>query len=799
MFSDEEVASANRLAFFLHPDNVVAYNVTLDALDKFWLLIKQQERRPTSEAPSKLPLPYNLLLQSSIYLASDEWERDQESDLPRKPYIYKISRDDLIVRYIKLLIWKTMDRKSCYTAIGVGCLLHSYNTTQIHSLAPDVFNEHNLRRNKSRIVAGIEDRFKKYNIISGESKDLHSRPPLKYEERLIQKSLHLLAPLLPNGITHRSYSGDILGSYFGYLSSRTEWERNHILIDPYCGGFQRLVREYNANLLKESENMLLEDPDDKLAIPDFNTDPSDSGPNQRFNPSPLSTNELISLKRSLSQNQHRRDAYRGDKLHVRIDGHEYSLSALANNGFEPLRIHPDSSYIEIIGEDKVGDILLAVFYIPEFDWTNESQRKELFITYEGGQEIACSFSPIRNSSGQVTELALKVGYLDKENKAKEKLVYTDEEARASEVSHHRSPAKRAKNYRPSLWDGVGFSKLLWRLAGASSWILDKPEFVTERTKYSAIGMAILCTAALAAISGGYAVYLALQSSITALAFGIIWGVMILNLDRFILISIGGKEKANSYKRLVLALPRLGLTVLISLIVATPLEMRLFEREIRQQLAKEHLEQLKNVTEKVNEAFPQVPLLKEEIAKLEAEIYEKEKERNTIYRETIMEADGTGGSKKYGYGPILSAKLAGLKKSEAELSLLRAKNERAIAESREKLDEIFNEQKQLASVTMHESNSIGLLAHLTALTQLCKEDNIVRTMSWFLILLLCVITAIPILTQLLSKPDLYDFYIYRMEDEARLKYAQGIDAAAARELEERLEEVTNLVRFKSRVA
>jgi hypothetical protein len=60
----------------------------------------------------------------------------------------------------------------------------------------------------------------------------------------------------------------LLETHFDGVSTRTDWERIHALIDSACAGLPGLVREYNASFPGESRARL-EDPDHALAIPCF--------------------------------------------------------------------------------------------------------------------------------------------------------------------------------------------------------------------------------------------------------------------------------------------------------------------------------------------------------------------------------------------------------------------------------------------------------------------------------------------------------------------------------------------------
>jgi hypothetical protein len=174
------------------------------------------------------------------------------------------------VRYIKFLVWQTMDRNACHVAVALGCFLYGYRPGDLADLAPEIFNHHNIRRIKRRLALQIQARFQHAQIVIGEHYTLRTRPPTAHECQLVH---HTLALFTPWGCPHVSAPApdrSILETYFDGVSGRSDWQRIHALIDPTCAGLLRLIDEYNQNFPRESD-VRLKDPDHALAIPCFNT------------------------------------------------------------------------------------------------------------------------------------------------------------------------------------------------------------------------------------------------------------------------------------------------------------------------------------------------------------------------------------------------------------------------------------------------------------------------------------------------------------------------------------------------
>jgi hypothetical protein len=99
-----------------------------------------------------------------------------------------------------------------------------------------------------------------------------------------------------------------------------------------------------------------------------------------------------------------------------------------------------------------------------------------------------------------------------------------------------------------------------------------------RAKFVALGGVLLSTGGLALVSMTFAVHMALGVWWPfALLVGLGWGFVVVNLDRMLLV---GMAHDSSLKRnLVLAVPRVGLALVLGVVVATPLTLQVFHKEI----------------------------------------------------------------------------------------------------------------------------------------------------------------------------------------------------------------------------
>jgi hypothetical protein len=123
---------------------------------------------------------------------------------------------------------------------------------------------------------------------------------------------------------------------------------------------------------------------------------------------------------------------------------------------------------------------------------------------------------------------------------------------------------------------INLKAFLFWLAGASRDILGTcPRH--ERMKYTAVGAAVFLTGVWAVISSGYALERALGNEIPypiLLLLALMWGATVVNIDRMCIMTMPDAS-AGFWARLRAAIPRLFLALVIAMVIAKPLEVRVF--------------------------------------------------------------------------------------------------------------------------------------------------------------------------------------------------------------------------------
>ncbi|MAU26307.1 MAG: hypothetical protein CMH48_15455 [Muricauda sp.] len=278
----------------------------------------------------------------------------------------------------------------------------------------------------------------------------------------------------------------------------------------------------------------------------------------------------------------------------------------------------------------------------------------------------------------------------------------------------------------------------------------------ERTKYAGIGATVFFTAVMAFIASGYALYTVFDNVWTAVFFGLIWGLLIFNLDRYIVSTI--KKRDNIKKEILQATPRIILAAIIAVVISKPLEMKIFEKEINQVLLEEkNAMTLANKEQLALQYTPKIEQLNQDIANLKSEIATKEAETNALYDTYISEAEGTAGTGLLGKGPVYREKREKHDAYLAELQQLKQANGEKIAAIQAEMAALDAEYAQVVANSQPIIDGFdGLMARINALGKLPWFP------SFFIFLLFLAIETAPIIAKLLAPKGEYDYKLVEEE-------------------------------------
>ncbi len=304
----------------------------------------------------------------------------------------------------------------------------------------------------------------------------------------------------------------------------------------------------------------------------------------------------------------------------------------------------------------------------------------------------------------------------------------------------------------------GLTSFFHFCAGADKAILKRTP--TDVNKYASIGATVFFTGVFAAIAGGFALFSVFKSIAIAIFFGVVWGLMIFNLDRYIVMSI--KKKDNKWQEFGMAFPRLVLAVLIAFVIAKPLELKLFESEINSELVLMEQQRYQEQEEALRNRFsPEIIKMRIDIQDLNAQIEAKRAKRDQLNQLAIEEADGTGGSGQKNLGPIYK-----VKKSDADLAQQELENTIAMLNP-----EIEAKRSQIKEIEASMNTDLdemekvrlnGFAARIDALGNLASKSSTILWASIFITLLFIAIETAPLFVKLVSERSPYDYRLDQHE-------------------------------------
>lgn len=318
---------------------------------------------------------------------------------------------------------------------------------------------------------------------------------------------------------------------------------------------------------------------------------------------------------------------------------------------------------------------------------------------------------------------------------------------------------------------TAIKRLFWKIAGADRYLLERSTY-SDQIKYLCLGGIILATGLMAGLAGGYAFYTIFEPRGSALdsfktvpgiasaydhtdwstvikssLFGIIWGLIIFNIDRFIVTSTGkgdGTEEITR-KELMGALPRIIMGSIIALTISKPIEIRMFKTEIDVKLHEKQIEQEQAYKAKIDSVFnSEIGKKDMEIRKTEDILAAKRLMYNNLQAQYVEEARIVKpGPKALAVMDQMQSVKADIERMETSPDYLQFKKEKAGIEARR--------QKALDESSKVAAGLDGLLERIKLAHQ---EAGWV--ISLFITLLFMAIELTPIFFKLMLIKSPYDY-------------------------------------------
>jgi hypothetical protein len=303
---------------------------------------------------------------------------------------------------------------------------------------------------------------------------------------------------------------------------------------------------------------------------------------------------------------------------------------------------------------------------------------------------------------------------------------------------------------------------LWRAAGADKQILEMATY-GDQIKYLCLGGIILSTGAMAGLAGGYAFYTVfskrgsaldpnafdLTTTLLSVVFGVVWGLIIFNIDRFIVTSTGKGDGTEgiTWQEFKGAIPRIIMGSVIALTISKPVEIRMFKTEIDVELHKEQMIKQKEYLANIDSIYAgRIAAERQKIEKWESEIQKMTNRAVELEDEYIEEA------RLIAVGPRARAVKEQWDRSKVEEQFTKDKYEPLIAESYANLKKFETQKQKEIDVAELVANGLdGLLERIKLAHHIAGF-----WISLFITLLFLVIELTPIFFKLMLIKTPYDY-------------------------------------------
>jgi hypothetical protein len=323
-----------------------------------------------------------------------------------------------------------------------------------------------------------------------------------------------------------------------------------------------------------------------------------------------------------------------------------------------------------------------------------------------------------------------------------------------------------------------------------------------RPRFVALGGVLLSTGGLAVVSMAYAVAMALGAWWPlALLVGLGWGAVVVNLDRMLL--VGMAHDASLKRNAVLAVPRMGLALILGAVIATPLTLQVFSSEIdievkamqaeaadayRESLEtdarfaglpelREQVALQESIVASGGVADPQLAVVQADVTAAQGAYDEALATQRELEAKAQCELDGTCGTGEAGTGQAYvearaaaDAAAVGVESARGELDAAVAAASAAEGRSAQLASSALDtERAELARLTEQQTrlqtafdatseDSGGILMRLEALDRLGDRNMTLAGAQLMLTLLFMSIEILPVLMKLLlnfGPPSAYD--------------------------------------------
>jgi hypothetical protein len=325
------------------------------------------------------------------------------------------------------------------------------------------------------------------------------------------------------------------------------------------------------------------------------------------------------------------------------------------------------------------------------------------------------------------------------------------------------------------------TEFLWWCAGADPYFMRLAP-MQDRVKYAGIGGIVLCTGLLAGVSGAFAFHTifgpkgdandysltaSIGMQIATMIFAVVWGLVIFNLDRFIISSTGKGDgtDAITWKEFGQALPRIIIALILGFAISSPLEIKILESEINSELSKFQAEYAEDLNKQTDLLFKQKRTgLEKDKAEYEGKVTEYEKGLTTFdtgIDELVSKQQAEMQDKRaYGFGPVAQKMQNDIETKRGEKDKYVNEKRTSVESWRKQLDQVNTKINTLADDLRIEYKENEQKAHgydgLLKRIQISHEIG--GMVPWLILMVFLCIEMGPIFFKMMMTKGVYDFMV-----------------------------------------
>ena len=320
------------------------------------------------------------------------------------------------------------------------------------------------------------------------------------------------------------------------------------------------------------------------------------------------------------------------------------------------------------------------------------------------------------------------------------------------------------------------SNLLMTIAGANQDIINRPECINDRPRFTFIALGLIGSF----ISSSVAVTVALLfvlDLLEAISLGVFIGFLIFNLNRSLTISTRKNKdiKKNAFPMSILShikalgpvAVKLAISLPLSFLVAVPIELALFSSSIESRRAEENLRIAEEDQNNRTIHLSEIEQLNTEQDNILRRRVEKQERRDRAFSEAMAENDGLAGTLIPGRGPVFTEKYAEFERLNLEYQNYVDQSQQRINSITQRIEQLEDDRnKQLQNLQENRMNE-DLLMNIKIFNLILKENQELSVIVYLIRIFFILLDTSPLLINLFFERSNYDLAIDYFDEQNTL--------------------------------